>query len=1501
MFKHMTIGIRLGFGFAAMMVLMMLLTMMSQDNMAQMRDKLDKIVRINVVRFDMANGMMDKVQEVAIVLRNMLLDKELAKRQADKARIPRFRDRYDESFKKLDDLTPADDTRGRELIARIHAAQQAGRSVQNRVVELAVHGGHDGEALDKLNKEARPLVLQWLHEVRALIEYQNECNTMRYKQAVATHERAEKTMWGIAAAAILLSLGLAFYMTRAITIPIRACVEAANRIAAGDMEVVLDTSASNETGQLQKAMAQMVEAIGAMIRDVSILVDAAWRGRLTIRTDAAKHQGEYRKIIEGTNNIINRLVAMLDAMPTPAMLIDNNFDILYINEAGAQVGGKNQAQVLESKCFEHFRTSDCRTDRCACGRAIRNGVVAYSETDAHPKGLDIDISYFGTPIRDAAGEIIGAFEVISDQTAIKQAARITDKVTGYQEAETRKLVACLNKLAKGDTNLSIEAEPADADTQTVKQVFDSIGSAIGRLIKTVTEITATAREIAAGNLLAKMEKRSEQDELIQALQDMVTTLREVATQAESISQGDYSVTVEPRSDRDTLGLALQRMGRALKEHKDHTQRQDWLKTGIARLNQVMSGDPDIATLAAGVVSEISTYLKAQVAVIYVVQNEMDGALKLMGSYAYTRRKNLANVFKPGEGLVGQAALEKKQILIHNVPEDYIMVTSGLGEHIPRFICVSPFIYEDRVKGVVEVGTFGKMDDQQMEYLNQAMPVLALAVESAEGRTRLARSLQDSQALTEELQAQQEELRTTNEELEEQASALKNSEEKLRVQQEELQVTNEELEEKNKLLDRQKREVEKTRKDIEDQAKDLALASKYKSEFLANMSHELRTPLNSLLLLAQSLSENKGGNLSDEQVESAKIIHRGGSDLLNLINEILDLSKIEAGMMDLQLGQVRISDLAESVRSSFGHMAREKGLTLEVVTGENVPTAITSDRKRIEQIIKNLLSNAIKFTDTGGVTVSFTPPAPDTKLTRSNLDTGQCLAIAVKDTGIGIRPENHRIIFEAFKQVDGGTSRRFGGTGLGLSISRELTRFLGGEIQVESEPGKGSTFTLYIPEALSAGSEESKSTALTVAGSAEGAVTEALCQRAKAWQIEDDRDTLIKDDRVIVVIEDDPNFARILYGKCHDKGLKCLNAPTGEEGLELAAKYQPAAIILDIRLPGMDGWAVLEILKEKTSTRHIPVHIVSVETDFNNNAIRKGAIGHATKPLSQDDLEKTFRRIEQVATGRPRRVLLVEDNTEIRTQTAKLIGAGQDVQVDEVETGKQALEAFRSGGYDCVVLDLGLPDMSGQELLATLEHENVVLPPVIVNTCRDLSYEDEMSLREYTESVIVKDVRSQERLLDEVSLFLHRVVSKMPEKQRQIILDLHDTDTLLRDKKVLIVDDDMRTTFAMARFLDTRGMKTLKAENGEKALRLLEEHPDVDLVLMDIMMPVMDGYEAVERIREQERFCKLPIIVLTAKAMPEDRQKCLAAGANDYLSKPVDQERLISLMRVWFYR
>ncbi|MCF8108787.1 MAG: response regulator [Desulfohalobiaceae bacterium] len=989
----------------------------------------------------------------------------------------------------------------------------------------------------------------------------------------------------------------------------------------------------------------------------------------------------------------------------------------------------------------------------------------------------------------------------------------------------------------------------------------------------------------------------------------------IAGVADAIARGNLDV--EMRVDREAgnpstgIYASLTAMLASLQANRDQTRRQNWLKTGLARLNKAMQGDPEIEVLASDLISAISTYLQAQVGAFYVAQDGEKLRLSLLGTYACGNDKNLSSVFGPGEGLVGQAALEKQQILIKNVPEDYVKVTSGLGERVPRFICVTPFVYERRVKGVVEIGTLNELSELDMEYLDQAMGPVAIAVEGARNRTRLTEALTESQRYSEELQSQQETLKTANEELEAQTGRLKDSEERLKTQQEEMEVANEELEEKNELLERQKRDMEQARKDIETQAGELALASKYKSEFLANMSHELRTPLNSLLLLAQDLARNKAGNLTGEQVESARIIHAGGSDLLNLINEILDLSKIEAGQMDLQLGTVLVSDLAEGAGVSFRHMAEEKGLQLDVAIGDDAPVELVSDHKRLEQVIRNLMSNALKFTESGTVRVTFGRPGPCQDLSQSGLSPDNCLAVRVQDTGPGIAPDQQKIIFQAFQQGEGGTARPYGGTGLGLSISRELAQLLGGEIQLASEPGKGATFTLYLPIKT----EQARKPPERGARSAErgtvwqrgmrksepGTQTETARTQIENRQpeISDDRDSLEQGDRVVLIIEDDPQFAGILCQECHSRGFKCLAAAAGKAGLALAEVHLPDGILLDIRLPGMDGWTVLETLKENMKTRHIPVHVISVE-EAAAESLRKGAIAHAVKPLTREELDQAFRRIEESATETTKRLLIVEDDEALRHSIKKLIGNG-DVQVDEAATAEQALEALRAKRYGCLILDLRLPDMPGHEILNRIEAEGIELPPVIVHTACELTEQEEMDLRERAESIVIKDVRSQERLLDEVSLFLHRMVSGMPERKRQMIRDLHETDLLLKDKKVLVVDDDMRTTFALSHLLDELGMKPLKAENGERALRLLEQEPDVDLVLMDIMMPRMDGYETMRRIRAQKRFRSLPIIALTAKAMPEDRKKCTEAGASDYLPKPVDQDRLVSMMRVWLYR
>jgi PAS domain S-box-containing protein len=906
--------------------------------------------------------------------------------------------------------------------------------------------------------------------------------------------------------------------------------------------------------------------------------------------------------------------------------------------------------------------------------------------------------------------------------------------------------------------------------------------------------------------------------------------------------------------------------------------QGEIKSGQAELAEVMRGDLQADALCRNVITYLCKRLDAQTGLFYLADE--DRTLRLTASYAHKRRKHLATEYRPGEGLVGQAALEKQAIVLTEVPQDYIAIESGLGEARPRNIYVKPILHDGDVKAVIELGTLRQFNGAQSQFLDLVGDSIAVAIESGQSRTRLARSLEESQQLSEELQAQQEELRTTNEELEEQTRRLKDSEERLRTQQEELQVTNEELEEKNELLQRQKRDVEHARREISDKAEELAMASKYKSEFLANMSHELRTPLNSLLLLARSLAENKGGNLTPEQVESAGVIYDSGNDLLSLINDILDLSKIEAGRMSLRLDRVLVSRLAATLRSGFQHVAEDRGLAFTVDVDPGAPDHITSDQQRVEQVIKNLVSNAIKFTDRGAVKVRFDRPPDD-------VNKKAALRVVVEDTGIGIAPEQQKLIFEAFQQADGGTTRRYGGTGLGLSIARELVGILGGEIRLESAPGAGSTFTLLFPEEAPGGRPAAAEPARA-----------PIATPGPPSVIEDDREQLEEGDRAVLLVEDDPRFAAILARQCRERGLKVLAAGTGEAGLDLARRFKPRGVLLDLKLPGMDGWRVLELLKEDPDTRHIPVHIVSVD-EPTARALQKGAVGQLQKPLSPEQIAEALTRLEETAS-RPRRVLLVEDSEETRRGIVELIG-DDGVTVDEAKGGAEALAALRSSRYDCMILDLGLRDIDGEELLRRIEDDaEIEAPPVIVYTARDLSWEEDLDLRSHSDSIIVKGVRSDERLLDEVSLFLHRVVAEMPERKRQLITSLHDTNALFRDKTALLVDDDMRTLFALTKILADRGMRVLKAENGEKALGVLERER-VDVVLMDIMMPILDGFETMKRIRSRERLRKLPIIALTAKAMKGDQKRCMEAGASDYLPKPVDQDRLLSMLRVWLYR
>ncbi len=831
---------------------------------------------------------------------------------------------------------------------------------------------------------------------------------------------------------------------------------------------------------------------------------------------------------------------------------------------------------------------------------------------------------------------------------------------------------------------------------------------------------------------------------------------------------------------------------------------------------------------------------------------------------------------------------------------------------PKQSAIIPLIFNDQVEGLLELGTLKSFTEIDRQFLQEAAGRIGAALNAARSSQEQNRLLEQTKTQKSALEKQQEELQAANEELEEQTQRLTASEDQMKQQQEELQASNEELEEKTQFLERNRIQIEEKNRALEQmkseltkKAEDLALSSKYKSEFLANMSHELRTPLNSLLLLAKILSENKENNLTHDQVESAQVIFSSGTDLLNMINEILDLSKIEAGKMELNRCEIDISVLAQNIGTTFSHLAREKGLELDVCVDPGCLSSIFSDFERVKQILKNLIANAVKFTSQGGIYVSFYRPEDNAVYRRRELAANDILAVSVRDTGIGIAKEKQTLIFEAFQQSEGGISRKYGGTGLGLSICRELSKLLGGEIHLQSTEEKGSTFTLYLPSGLEHKDKANEKEILPAYQSPEPIQPSKADQTLPNIPIEsqqhlpDDRDKIMPESKSVLIIEDDTNFGKTLMSFCSKRGFLCLYSATGENGLALARQYLPKAVILDIKLPGMDGWDVFHNLKENHTTRHIPVHFMSVEKPV-FNVLNKGAIGYLTKPVSPQNLEAAMDRIEEEITKKVKSLLVVEDDP-LQQKSIKQLLTGRDIAIDKAVSGKNALAAIKGKYYDCIILDLGLPDMTGFDLLKALtENQKSMLPPIIVYTGRDLSFEEESLLRRYSESIIIKGVKSEERLLDETSLFLHRMIKNLPADKKQMITDIHNGDQMLDDKTILLVDDDMRNVFALVKVLAERKMTVLKAENGQKAIEIIKNTPRIDLVLMDIMMPVMNGYEAMKEIRKDKNFAHLPIIALTAKAMKQDKSDCIAAGANDYLTKPVDIDRLLSIMRVWLY-
>ena len=932
--------------------------------------------------------------------------------------------------------------------------------------------------------------------------------------------------------------------------------------------------------------------------------------------------------------------------------------------------------------------------------------------------------------------------------------------------------------------------------------------------------------------------------------------------------------------------------------------QAWVRDGQAQLAETLIGQQTLTTVGRSVLAFAGRYLDPIVAAMYV--RDEAGVLQRVSTHGFDDAADDGQVAAAREGLVGQAVRDGRLNHVKNLKGGYFKVGSGLGEAEPAELVVAPISNDGVTNGVIELGFMRPVTARDLELLKLISGGVGASVDAALFRKRLQDSVEETQQLNEELQVQQEELRTANEELGEQSRVLTESQQHLEHQQAELEATNVQLAEQAAVLDRKNEALNAAQATLQERADELQRASRYKSEFLANMSHELRTPLNSSLILAKLLSENKEGNLSAEQLKFAQTIYSAGNDLLNLINDILDLSKVEAGRLELQPQFVSVHRLVESLQRTFTPIAGEKKLAFEVQVAPDAPTSMVTDNLRAEQILKNLLSNAIKFTEKGSVVVSV-QARPDDRI-----------AFAVRDSGIGIPESQQDVIFEAFRQADGTINRRYGGTGLGLSISRELARLLGGTISVESVAGQGSTFTLTLPAkwtdvpetalpeepAVPASARQNADVPRRPAAVAPApasitpvAASAALAAPAPAAFADDRNDAVPEKGRVLLVVEDDETFAGVLYNLAHEMRYRCLVANTASEALELATSYLPNAILLDIRLPDDSGLSVLQFLKDDPRTRHIPVHIVAGE-DFSEIALHMGAIGFAVKPTTRDELKDIFQRLEDKGAKKVKRVLVVEDDARQRDSVVHLIKE-DDIDIAAVATGAEALELLKGTVYDCMIIDLKLPDMDGSELLERMTTEDICsFPPVIVYTGRNLTREEETRLNKYSRSIIIKGARSPERLLDEVTLFLHTVESQLSAERQTMLRTARNREKVFEGRKVLLVDDDVRNIFALASALEQKGLQVEIGRNGFEALSKLAEVPDIDLVLMDVMMPGMDGLEATRRIRANPKLAQLPVIAVTAKAMKDDQEQCRRAGANDYLAKPIDLDRLFSLLRVW---
>jgi HAMP domain-containing protein/CheY-like chemotaxis protein/signal transduction histidine kinase len=1242
------------------------------------------------------------------------------------------------------------------------------------------------------------------------------------------------------------------FMASNLTGQVRNIAEVATAIASGDLSRKITVDVRGEILQLKETLNTMVEQLRSFAAEVTrVAREVGSEGRLGGQANVSGVAGTWKDLTDSVNAMAGNLTAQVRNIAEVTTAVARG-------DLSRKITVDVKGEILELK-----NTINTMVDQLNAFAAEVTRVAREVGTEGKLGGQ-----------AEVPG-VAGTWKDLTDNVNV-MAANLTEQVRG--------IVKVVTAVANGELTqkLTVNAKgEVAALAETINNMMETLATFADQVTTVAREVGVEGRLGGQANVPGAAGTWKDLTGNVNLLADNLTNqVRAIAEVATAVTKGDLtrSIQVEARGEVAQLKDNLNTMIDNLRLTTDRNTEQDWLKTNLARFTGMLQGQRDLATVGRLLLSELAPLINVQQGLIYQMESDDSAELVLLSAFASEGGDGKLRRLQIGEGLVGQCAAEKKRMLISDLPPNTVSIRTGLIEAVPRNVVVLPVLFEDRVKAIIELASLTAFTASHVAFLEQLTASIGIVFNSIEATMQTEALLKQSQQLATELQMQQKELQQTNEQLAQKAQQLA---------------------EQNVEVERKNQEIEQARRALEEKAKELALTSKYKSEFLANMSHELRTPLNSILVLGQQLSDNPDGNLTAKQVEFARTIHGAGTDLLNLITDILDLSKIESGTVSVEAEEVFFASLVDTVERPFRHEAENRRLAFRVQADPHLPRSLVTDSKRLHQVLKNLLSNAFKFTEQGTVSLSVSIANGGWSADHPILGKSTpVVAFEVADTGIGIAYEKQRIIFEAFQQADAGTSRKYGGTGLGLAISRELASLLGGEIQLRSAPGQGSTFTLYLPliyKGPSSATGENKA-AFSVSPMPSSAVSvEHVIER-----IPDDRDTLEGQDALLLIVEDDSHYAGVLRDLARDKGFKVLVATGGAEALALTREFHPTAISLDVFLPDMLGWTVLNHLKQDPATRHIPVQMLTLDED-RHHGLSRGAFSFVTKPTTTEGLDVALSRIKEYSSPRKKRLLVVEDNPAEQLSIRELLGY-DDIDVVAAATGNEALGLVTRESFDCVVLDLRLPDMSGFEVLERFRDTPEIGDlPIVVFTGKELSPEEDTRLHLLARSVVLKGVESPERLLDETALFLHRVVADLPPQKQEMIEQLHRSDEALAGKRVLVVDDDVRNIFALSSVLERRRMHVLTASTGREAIEILESTPDVAIVLMDIMMPEMDGYQTIQAIRAHSNFRRLPIIALTAKAMKGDREKCLEAGASEYLAKPVNTEQLLSALRMWLHR